>query len=115
MRKTKTTKPIRQGDVMFLQIRTLPKGERTKRSTGIVAAGEATGHHHRLTVEDQDVADVLEIGKGLFVHVSESGVSIKRGATFVHEEHAPVTLPPGNYKVVVQREYQPQGIVRVVD
>jgi hypothetical protein len=109
MRKTKTTKPIRQGDVMFIQIRTLPKGKRTKRINGVVALGEATGHSHQLAVEDQDVAEVVAINDELFVR------AIKRGATFRHQEHGPVVLRPGNYRVIIQREYQPQGIVHVVD
>ena len=111
----KTTKLYRQGDVLFRQIARLPKGQQKKRANATVAYGEVTGHSHRLCVEDMPVAEVLEIGDGLFVHVSESGVRIEGGATFVHEEHGPITLPPGNYEVVIQREYAPEGIRNVID
>ncbi len=61
------------------------------------------------------MAEVLEIGDGLFVHVSAAGLRIEGGATFVHEEHGPVTLPPGDYEVTIQREYSPEEIRNVAD
>jgi hypothetical protein len=112
IRKLKTTKPIRQGDVLFTRISRLPKGKRTKRASGVVAYGEVTGHSHALAFEDRGEAEVLEISDGLFVRVSEHGVS---GVIFQHEEHGPVTLPPGNYRIVIQREYSPEAIRNVVD
>jgi hypothetical protein len=108
-------KLYRQGDVLFRQIEKLPKGQRTKRANATVAYGEVTGHSHQLAVEDRQAAEVLEIGDGLFVHVSQAGLRIEGGATFVHEEHGPITLPPGNYEVVIQREYSPEGIRSVLD
>ena len=105
----------RQGDVLFRQITRLPKGEAKKRDNATVAYGEVTGHSHQLAVEDREIAEVLEIGEGLYVHVSEAGVRIEGGATFVHEEHGPITLPPGDYEVVIQREYSPEEIRSVVD
>jgi hypothetical protein len=112
MRSTK--KLYRQGDVLFRAIAKLPQGERRKRENATVAYGEVTGHSHALAVEDREAAEVFEIGDGLFVHVSESGVRIS-GATFVHEEHGPVTLPPGDYEVTIQREYSPAEIRNVAD
>ena len=108
-------KLYRQGDVLFKSITRLPEGPRTKRENAAVAYGEVTGHSHALAVEDREVAEVLEIGDGLFVHVSENGLHIEGGATFVHEEHLPVTLPAGNYEVVIQREYTPEAIRNVID
>ena|ERR1035441_6050538 len=108
-------KLYRQGDVLFRQIEKLPKGKQIKRQNTTVAYGEVTGHSHALAVEDREVAEVLEIGTGLYVHVSEAGIRIEGGATFVHEEHASVTLPVGNYEVVIQREYSPEEIRKVVD
>lgn len=108
-------KLYRQGDVLFRKIKSAPTGERKQRKDGAVAYGEVTGHSHRLAVEDRAVADVFECGDGLYVHVSASGVHIEGGATFIHEEHGPITLPPGNYEVVIQREYFPEGIRNVLD
>lgn len=115
MKNAQTTKLYRQGDVLFRQIENLPKGEQKKRENATVAYGEVTGHSHALAIEDRAAAEVLEIGDGLYVHVSEAGVRIEGGATFVHEEHGPVTLPPGNYEVVIQREYSPEEIRNVID
>lgn len=105
----------RQGDVLFKRIAKLPQGKRTKRANATVAYGEVTGHSHALAVEDRAAAEVLEIGSGLYVHVSEAGVRIEGGATFVHEEHGPITLPPGDYEVTIQREYSPEAIRNVID
>lgn len=105
----------RQGDVLFQRISKLPPGKRTKRNNATVAYGEVTGHSHALAVEDRKAAEVLEIGGGLYVRVSQKGLCIDGGATFVHEEHAPVTLPPGSYEVTIQREYSPEAIRNVID
>ena len=101
-------------NVLFVPVARLPKGDRKKRENGTVAYGEATGHHHSLAAEDLERAEVLECGDGLFVHVSEDGVRLE-GAVFTHQEHGPVTLAPGDYKVVIQREYSPEAIRRVAD
>jgi hypothetical protein len=111
----KTEILYRQGDVLFRRIDKLPAGTRTKRANATVAYGEVTGHSHALAMEDREIAEVLEIGAGLYVHVSGEGVRIEGGATFVHEEHRSVTLPRGDYQVTIQREYQPDEIRNVAD
>jgi hypothetical protein len=108
-------KLYRQGDVLFKEITRLPDGDRKKRDNATVAYGEVTGHSHALALEDRDAAEVIEIGDGLFVHVSAEGIGIEGEVAFIHEEHGPVTLPPGNYEVVIQREYEPSGIRSVQD
>jgi hypothetical protein len=139
MKSNKTTWMARQGDVLFIRVAKLPKGDRKKRENGVVAYGEVTGHSHQLAVADREVAEVLEIGDGLFVYVSECGLSldckdaarkvlmspecnmetmqrfIDGGATFVHEEHGPITLPSGNYRIQIQREYSPDSVRSVID
>lgn len=104
---------IRQGDVYFIPVSNIPAGGK-KRENGTAAYGEVTGHSHRLDEASMAIAEVLECGDGLFLHVSKDGISIE-GATFVHEEHGPVTLAPGNYEIRIQREYAPEGIRNVVD
>lgn len=108
-------KLYRQGDVLFREIPQLPRGQQQKRANATVAYGEVTGHSHALALEDRDVAEVLEIGNGLYVKVSKGGLRITGGATFVHEEHGSITLPPGNYEVTIQREYSPEAIRNVID
>lgn len=97
----------RQGDVLIRRIKSLPAQKAQPRLTGILAYGEVTGHAHR--VEDLTHAEVLEVGKGLFLRVGAEGVRV------IHEEHAPVTLPAGNYEIEIQKEYTPAEIRNVAD
>jgi hypothetical protein len=98
----------RQGDVLIRRIDSLPKKKAVKRATGHILEGEATGHIHRL--EDLAAAEVFEVGQdGLYLRVGPEGVRI------IHEEHDPITLPPGNFEIVRQREYSPEAIRNVAD
>jgi hypothetical protein len=112
MKKPNANALFRQGDVLFRRIPRLPNSTLTKRESGVVALGEATGHSHSLSFGDRDIATVLEADSSLFVHVDRSD---RAGATFVHEEHWPVTLPAGNFEVIIQREYSPEKIRPVQD
>lgn len=102
------TKLYRQGDVLFKQLRTAPKGDRKKRANGHILEGEATGHIHRVAEADLATAEVYEIEGNLFVS-SDEGISI------VHQEHETIALPPGDYEVTRQREYSPEEIRNVAD
>jgi hypothetical protein len=92
-------KVIRQGDLLFVPIDKI--GEyvlENKRTDGIVARGEATGHHHQLAV--LEAAELYAVGESRFLAVGPEGVSI------THEEHAPVELQPNtNYEVHQAREF----------
>lgn len=99
----------RQGDVLFRKIKTLPSGATKKRQNATVAYGEVTGHSHAVAIEQRQLAEVLEIGKGLYLRASVDGIRV------IHEEHGTVTLPAGDYAVTIQREYQPEGIRNVLD
>ncbi|HEY3972342.1 MAG TPA: hypothetical protein VGM18_05010 [Candidatus Sulfotelmatobacter sp.] len=97
----------RQGDVLIRRIQSLPTQTAQPRLTGILAYGEVTGHAHK--IENLKVAEVLEIENGLYLRVGEEGVRV------VHEEHAAITLPAGNYEVEIQKEYTPAEIRNVAD
>jgi hypothetical protein len=99
-------KMYRQGDLLFKEVKCIPEGGKVRKS-GHILEGEVTGHVHRVAELEQ--AEVLEVGEGLFVSVSENGVSV------IHEDHKTVELPPGNYEVVRQREYSPEEIRNVQD
>jgi hypothetical protein len=81
----------------------------------VLAEGELTGHRHaiyeRVTMFRDD-ALAREIPAGLYVgHVKVSGGP----ATLLHEEHAPVSLSAGTYRVRRQRELEPKDAVLVSD
>ena len=90
-------KVYRQGDVVITRIEALPSGKSEVRKNGCLAYGEVTGHAHR--VADLQQAEVLEMPEGLFLRVSENGVSI------THEEHGAVAVPPGVYSVGIKTEF----------
>jgi len=103
------TRMARQGDILIVGITgELPRGARELRreAGGIVLAyGEATGHAHRIRSPH---VTLLE-------HDGQRFLRVEQPSDLTHEEHAPIHLRPGLYKVVRQREYEPQRTPRWVD
>lgn len=100
----------RQGDVFIVAVSVLPGGLKpVKRDNGrvILAYGEVTGHAHALEDAWVDLLETETNERYLTVNAHE--------AALVHEEHATITIPPGNYRVVQQRELSLEGIVNVSD
>ena len=94
----------RQGDLLFVQQETRPTAGLAARPGNINVAGEATGHAHRL-----QAGTILEAPEGtLYLEVTHT-------TQVVHEEHGPITLGPGLWLVVRQREYSPEAIRTVAD
>ncbi len=95
----------RHGDVLIASVEQIPsKAEQVH--TTVLAFGEVTGHSHR--TEDAQKAQLWKYGAQMFLEV-------KSETRIVHQEHKPLTLPPGLYRVWQQREYTPERIVRVRD
>ena len=93
----------RQGDLLFVLQETRPTVTLVPRPELVIVEGEATGHAHRLTG-----GVVLEAPDGaLYVELLEP-------ARVVHEEHDAISLGPGLWLVVRQREYLPEKAVRTV-
>ena len=81
----------------------------------VLAEGELTGHRHaiydRVTMF-KDEALAREIPAGLYLgHVKVAG----GGAVLRHQEHAPITLEEGTYRVRRQRELEPRDAALVAD
>lgn len=99
----------RQGDVLVRRVTDVPvtaKPVDLDNGCVILAYGEATGHAHAIhsrakMFRDDAMATWLQVDTD--------------GADLVHEEHATIYLPAGNYQVVIQREYSPQAIRNVAD
>jgi hypothetical protein len=96
----------RHGDVLIASVPSLPS-HANKRSGMILARGEITGHSHR--VQEIGAAQLYDFNLETFLEVKASI------ATLVHEEHKPIELPQGIYRVWMQREYTPAAIVQVRD
>jgi len=63
----------------------------------ILAEGEVTGHKHQFWPEGGD-AKLYEYNSMLYFRSTQGG-------TLRHEEHKPIQLPPGNFQIVIVREY----------
>lgn len=106
-------RPYRQGDVLLVPCAEIPAGaheEAPENGRVVLARGERTGHAHTMAADR--VCYFREDGSG-------SGGGFLRVAgpapvDLTHEEHAPLSIPPGNYRVVRQREYQPRAAPRTV-
>jgi hypothetical protein len=92
-----TNRLWRHGDVLIQEVAELPEGG-VRRDDLVLAYGEVTGHSHR--VETPDRAELWWVRGDLFLRVLEP-------TRIVHEEHKPIPLRPGIYRVWPQREYVP--------
>jgi hypothetical protein len=86
-----------QGDVFLVKVDTIPKNARMVRSTPrgyILATGKATGHAHMIA------ADIMcyEINGTLYIK-NDIPVELR------HEEHKPISISPGIWKVGRAREF----------
>jgi hypothetical protein len=100
------TAMFRQGDVLLVPVSTreLPTSvqplPRDARGRLVLALGEATGHAHAVSARDAELlADPAEVDRRFLRIATE--------AMLTHEEHAPIPLPAGLYRVVQQREFVP--------
>lgn len=104
-------KLYRQGDVLVQEIPAIPTGlQPVPKDTGrvILAYGEVTGHAHAVIGDVEFLAaDIAEI--------EDRFLRVETEARIVHEEHSTIVLPPGNYRVVRQREYSPDALRTVAD
>ena len=96
----------RQGDIFVASVAAVPKGA-APREHCVLAEGEVTGHSHR--VADPRAARLFADAASLYLEV------LADTATVVHQEHGPITLPRGTYRVWRQREYSPEAIRIVRD
>ena len=88
----------RQGDLLIVKVKGIPDGA-VKQKNRVLAEGEITGHMHEL-----DSGEVYEKGGILYFRVAEN-----QRSTLKHQEHGPLTFEPGTYKVIRQREYEPDN------
>ena len=95
----------RQGDIGFVKCDEIPKGAKAQKD-GIIARGEVTGHTHRIKNSNMGTLKVL---------AGAAYLCAKKRMSIVHEEHNTINLPPGNWMVIRQREWTPEGWRQVVD
>jgi len=98
-KSTRSPKLFRQGDVLLECIAEFPPMAKLQPAGDhvVLATGEATGHAH---VVRGGNCRVVRWSDGTFLELTEPG-------ELCHEEHSTISLAPGKYRVVRQREYQP--------
>src|SRR5205085_7675998 len=93
-------KIYRHGDVLFEQVEAIPElfHPRTtdEEKRGVVQHGESTGHAHVI----QDMT-----GIEIFSDWRERFLKAEKEFTITHQEHKPLTLPAGNYRIRIAREF----------
>lgn len=104
----------RQGDVLLVPVALsvrLSELEYVPREPGegiILAAGEATGHHHRIqTRGPREYRGPTAVGTPNALRGKRYLSVGKKGAELTHEEHDTIKIPEGTYEIVQQREYEP--------
>lgn len=103
------TTHYRQGDVLLVRVSSLPDGVKPKaRDKGriVIAYGEATGHAHAISAPWAKCFEALN---------GDTYVELAQEADLLHEEHATITVEPGVWRYVAQREYAPDAIRLVAD
>mgnify|MGYP003148847609 CR=1 FL=1 len=88
--------------------------EREENGDTVVAYGEATGHNHRFQFDSKTMVNYPVTG-----YVSDMGrrgetnalqyVEVEKTATLTHQEHNPIQVPPGKYRVKIVREFDHIG------
>lgn len=96
------------GDVIIEKIDELPCDFESLElePKGVLAYGEVTGHSHKLfRMTDSPIA-----GAAFDLRVTKDGVRLLKVVEPIevrHQEHDPRVIPPGVYKIRIQREYDP--------
>ena len=108
-----------QGDLLVERVADMPVSGATVEpgpdGAAVLLEGETTGHRHaiydRITMfRDDSLAH--DIPDGLYVgHVRIDGPC----ARIQHDEHDPITLPKGTYRIRRQRELDPKDARIVAD
>ncbi len=96
----------RHGDVLISSIKKIPEDAK-KRPGKMLVEGEITGHSHHFT--NSANIQLYQDSEYIYIDVLSPKESL------IHEEHKPISLEKGQYKVWIQREYTPQEIRRVLD
>lgn len=104
----------RQGDVLLEKLSFLP--ERSSTDETLLVRGEGRNHGHFINGEAVKILvaqeNELSDGGGLVTHY----LNVESEAALEHllidsgewtHEHAPIVIPPGKYRVIKQREYNP--------
>lgn len=89
----------RHGDLLIKQIEKLPEGKVESGTSFVLALGEATGHHHTLTGSINAIMGYDANKHARYLEVLDAP------ATLTHQEHSMLSIVPGCYEIIREREY----------
>ncbi len=98
------------GDVIIEKVASLPSNflKMEKSKDGALAYGEVTGHSHKLFRMHEDGAASGSLAFDL--RTDKNGIKflkVEAPTELRHQEHNPRIIPPGDYVIKIQREYDP--------
>lgn len=100
-----------QGDIPFFPYKGKKNGLKTNHNGSLVIAlGEHSGHKHVLTVANPNDMQAWKQLEGGWI------ITLKTEAQLTHNQHGPLTIMPGTYRVGQEREVDwfAEGIERKV-
>lgn len=105
----------RQGDVMLAPLDAVPEAEdaavvKRPGKAVILAFGEVTGHSHQFSPATREHVTMFKSEA-----LNMEWIVVEEEAELKHDEHGPITVAPGVYEVIHQREYHPEAVRRVLD
>lgn len=102
---------LQQGDVVLMPTKDLPPDVQKHDAKNVLAYGEVTGHAHRIHTKESGSVMFLRSMAKTYLQVVKEGVELK------HEEHNPVSIPPGIYEygIVLEYDYDTEESRRVAD
>lgn len=95
-------KTFRQGDILFIEETNENKEGLELCKDKIVAHGEITGHHHSFSSDSQ----VLLYKKSGMENPELMEIQ-QDNAVLSHQEHLPLVIPKGLYRIKREQEYNP--------
>ncbi len=107
-----------QGDLLIERVPDVaPRGQMLPTAADgvyVLAEGEVTGHRHVIRENVTFFRDdglARDVPGGLYI----GHLTVDNTARVAHEEHAPIDLPRGTYRVRRQRELDPREARLVMD
>lgn len=96
----------RHGDVLLIRRENAaPEETAADEREIVVAEGEVTGHAHRVRGRGAALRDLSsDTREGVL------RLNLPQGGVIAHEEHGPITLPPGVYEIRHQRTMTQPGV-----
>ena len=93
---------IQQGDVCLERVAAIPKSAKLLPHR-VLAIGEVTSHKHQILTETAELYEVETEREGVMTR--EMFLRCLAPSELTHEEHGPILIPVGEYRVGIVQEW----------